>query len=194
MKLRMLNGAHSLIAYMGLAAGHAFVRDVMANAALAALVRRHMRAAATTLDPVPGVDLAAYADSLVARFSNRAIAHRTDQIAMDGTQKLPQRLLEPAGEALAAGAHAETFALAVAAWMAHASGHGGAAPRDPRAAEIAGRLAGREGAAAVADALFGLPGLFPESLLQNRIWRTRVSERLGLLMRGEVAAAIAATR
>ncbi len=144
MKLRMLNGAHSLLAYLGYIGGYEFIRDVMGDSGLSALARRHMNAAASTLDPVPGIDLDTYADELIARFANKAIAHRTYQIAMDGTQKLPQRLLEPAVEALAGGSQAETYAIAVAAWMRYALGidrNGKSYElRDPRANEIAALL------------------------------------------------------
>nr|WP_222858605.1 mannitol dehydrogenase family protein [Rhizobium mesosinicum] len=187
MKLRMLNGAHSLLAYLGYIAGYEFIRDVMDDAGLAALARRHMNAAAATLDPVPGIDLDAYADELIARFANKAIAHRTYQIAMDGTQKLPQRLLEPATEALANGSKAETYAIAVAAWMRYATGIDRNGERyelrDPRAGEIAALIADvpRNGAA-VSAALFKLPGLFPKALTGNVAWTEDVANKLEILI------------
>lgn len=187
MKLRMLNGAHSLLAYLGYIAGYEFIRDVMDDAGLAALARRHMNAAAATLDPVPGIDLDAYADELIARFANKAIAHRTYQIAMDGTQKLPQRLLEPATEALANGSKAETYAIAIAAWMRYATGIDRNGERyelrDPRAGEIAALIADvpRNGAA-VSAALFRLPGLFPKTLTGNIAWTEDVANKLEILI------------
>ncbi|MGO4351467.1 mannitol dehydrogenase family protein [Rhizobium sp. RAF36] len=187
MKLRMLNGAHSLLAYLGYIGGYEYIRDVMDDEGLAALARRQMNAAADTLDPVPGIDLDHYADELIARFANKAIAHRTYQIAMDGTQKLPQRLLEPATEALAHGSKAETYAIAVAAWMRYAIGvdrNGKAYElRDPRAAEIATLLADipRNGSA-VSAALFKLPGLFPKALTDNVIWTEDVANKLDILI------------
>jgi fructuronate reductase len=68
------------------------------------------------------VDLAAYQDALVQRFGNPALPHRTRQIAMDGSQKLPQRLLATVRENLAAGRPIERLALAVAGWMRYVSG------------------------------------------------------------------------
>ncbi len=186
-KLRMLNGAHSLLAYLGYIGGYEFIRDVMDDVGLAALARRHMNAAAATLDPVPGIDLEVYADELIARFANKAIAHRTYQIAMDGTQKLPQRLLEPAGEALANGSKAETYAIAVAAWMRYALGVNRDGERyelrDPRAGEIAALLADvpRNGGA-VSKALFGLAGLFPAALTGNIGWTEDVANKLEILI------------
>jgi fructuronate reductase len=187
MKLRMLNGAHSLLAYLGYIGGYEFIRDVMDDAGLAALARRQMNAAAATLDPLPGIGFEAYADELIARFANKAIAHRTYQIAMDGTQKLPQRLLEPATEALAHGGMAETYAIAVAAWMRYAMGidrNGKSFElRDPRAGEIAALLADvpRNGAA-VSAVLFTLPGLFPAALTENLAWTEDVANKLEILI------------
>ncbi|WP_413710631.1 mannitol dehydrogenase family protein [Rhizobium sp. Rhizsp82] len=187
MKLRMLNGAHSLLAYLGYIGGYEYIRDVMDDEGLAALARRQMNAAAKTLDPVPGINLEHYADELIARFANKAIAHRTYQIAMDGTQKLPQRLLEPATEALARGSQAETYAIAVAAWMRYALGtdrNGKAYElRDPRAEEIATLLVDvpRNGGA-VSAALFTLPGLFPKALTDNVVWTEDVANKLDILI------------
>lgn len=116
MKLRMLNGSHSLIAYLGAVAGLEAVRDVMAVPALRALVQAHMRAAAATLPPIPGFDPAAYAADLIRRFENPAIRHLCLQIATDGSQKLPPRIFAPAADALVQGEGAAAFALATAAW------------------------------------------------------------------------------
>jgi fructuronate reductase len=190
MKLRMLNGAHSLLAYLGYIGGYEFIRDVMDDAGLAALAYRHMHAAARTLDAVPGIDLDDYASELIARFANKAIAHRTYQIAMDGTQKLPQRLLEPATEALAHGDKAETYAIAVAAWMRYAIGEHGNGERyelrDPRAGEIAVLIADvpRTGLA-ISAALFTLPGLFPAALTGNRAWTQDVTDKLEILIQDD---------
>ncbi|NKK84134.1 mannitol dehydrogenase family protein [Rhizobium leguminosarum bv. viciae] len=190
MKLRMLNGAHSLLAYLGYIGGYEFIRDVMDDAGLAALAYRHMHAAARTLDAVPGIDLDDYASELIARFANKAIAHRTYQIAMDGTQKLPQRLLEPATEALAHGDKAETYAIAVAAWMRYAIGEHGNGERyelrDPRAGEIAALIADvpRTGLA-ISAALFTLPGLFPAALTGHRAWTQDVSDKLEILIQDD---------
>jgi fructuronate reductase len=175
-----------MLAYSGFLAGHRYVRDVMADPALAMLVSRHMKAAAATLDPVPGVDLVQYAADLQERFRNPAIAHETYQIAMDGTQKLPQRLLEPALVALEGGQGIDAFAFAVAAWMRYALGRKEDgetyALRDPREKEIAAVL-GRVGkdAGAVADAVFSLPGLFPAVLCGNQNWMDAVKRRLALM-------------
>src|SRR5690606_8301856 len=93
-KLRMLNGAHSALAYLGLERGHTFVHEAIADPGLRPLVEGLMRdEAATSFTPAPGQDLGAYADALVARFADPALNHRLIQIAMDGSQKIPQRWL-----------------------------------------------------------------------------------------------------
>ncbi len=105
MKLRMLNGAHSTLAYLGYLAGCETVAAAMAAPGFARLVEDLMALeAAPTLPPLPGLDLAAYRRDLIARFRNPALRHRTWQIAMDGSQKLPQRLLNTIRARLAAGA------------------------------------------------------------------------------------------
>lgn len=196
MKLRMLNGAHSMLAYAGFIAGHKYVRDVMDDADLARLVVRHMSEAARTLDPVPGVDLGRYAEELRERFANPAIAHETWQIAMDGTQKLPQRLIEPARIALERGFPMEAYAFAVAAWMRYALGQTEKgetyALRDPREAEIRAALTGSgRDAGAVVEGLLALPGLFPGALGSSPVWRQALVERLKAMLADGMRSAIA---
>lgn len=186
MKLRILNGSHSMLAYAGFLSGRKYVRDVMGDPALAALVARHLAAAAATLPALSGIDLDAYAAALKARFENPAIAHETFQIAMDGTEKLPQRLLAPAAEIVARGGNAGAFAFAVAAWMRYCLGRtdGGQkyALRDPREAEICMALAGAATAESVSAALHSLPGLFAAALKDNAAWRRAVAARLATML------------
>ena len=88
-KLRMLNGAHSMLAYCGLERGFTFVHEAIADPQLQALTRLLMiEEAAPTIDAAPDQDLAAYAESLIERFAEPAVRHRLAQIAMDGSQKI----------------------------------------------------------------------------------------------------------
>lgn len=197
MKLRMLNGAHSTLAYAGYLAGHSYVRDCMKDADLVTVIERHMDAAAKTLDPVPGIDLADYARDLRERFANPAIAHQTYQIAMDGTQKLPQRLLEPALVAQKRGLPIEAYAFSVAAWMRYATGVNERGEtyllRDPREGEIAERVAKAGGdAAALVRELLALPGLFPEKLAASSDWREALTGRLDRMLSEGMRVAISA--
>ena len=190
MKLGMLNGAHSLIAYAGVLLGLRFVRDAMGDPAVAALVRRHLAAAAATLDPLPGVDLRDYAEALLARFANPAIAHETAQIAMDGTQKLPQRLFAPALVAIERGQDVRPFTFATAVWMRHAAGGGPLS--DPREAEIRSAVGGSgRDARGIAKALQSLPGFVPERLRRDPAWSEPVERALLALLERGPAAAIA---
>lgn len=197
MKLRMLNGSHSLLAYSGFLAGHAYVRDVMKDEALVAVIRKHMEAAAKTLDPVAGISFDDYAEQLLERFSNPAIAHQTYQIAMDGTQKLPQRLLEPATFALRNGLPLDSYAFAVAAWMRYCLGMNENREhydlRDPREAEIDALLgkAGNE-PDSIVDCLMALPGLFPDELSTSPEWKRAVSQRLEMMLSRSMREAIEA--
>jgi len=136
-KLRLLNGAHSALAYRGLAKGHVTVAEAIADPELRAATRAIMKEAAATLAPVPGLDLDAYADALCARFANRGIRHRLIQIAMDGSQKLPQRLLGTISETLAAGRDAPEAIKAVAAWIGHVRREG-VRLQDPLAVTLTG--------------------------------------------------------
>lgn len=118
-KLRMLNGSHSTIAYLGLFYGHETVDQAMADPRIAPVIDSLMEEAASSLPPVPGLDPAKYASALKARFHNSALAHRVAQIAMDGSQKLPQRLLGTMADMRAAGRTPRAAATGVAAWMRH---------------------------------------------------------------------------
>lgn len=123
MKLRLLNGSHSTLAYLGYLAGYQTVADAMNDAALAQLISDLMAfESAPTLHMPPGADVASYRASLLARFRNPALKHRTWQIAMDGSQKLPQRLLGTARDRLAKGQPIDRIALGIAAWMRYVTG------------------------------------------------------------------------
>ncbi|WP_315763469.1 mannitol dehydrogenase family protein [Sphingomonas sp. Y38-1Y] len=117
-KLRLLNGAHSTLAYLGLARGATTVAEAMRDAPLAAFVERLMRQdLAASLTAPAGLDVGAYVTTILDRFANPAIHHRLIQIAADGSQKLPYRILAPLREAMAAGRPIERLAVPVAAWL-----------------------------------------------------------------------------
>jgi len=116
-KLRILNGSHSTLAYVGSLLGHETVADAMDDRDLPGFVERLMREdIVPSLQPSP-IDLDTYAADIRARFRNPAIRHKLSQIAWDGSQKLPYRLLDTVAEALAAGRSVERLALPLAAWM-----------------------------------------------------------------------------
>ena len=169
-KLRMLNGAHSAIAYLGLAAGYDHVHQAIADPPIAATVERLIRhEAAASLDRVPGQDLPAYADALLARFRNPALPHRLAQIATDGSQKIPQRWLEPLAINAARGRCCPATLHALASWIVHVRGDG-APVADPQAASLAA-LWGTAGRYGIVDALFGDDAPFAG------IWRPSVADK-----------------
>jgi fructuronate reductase len=117
-KLRLLNGSHSALAYLGLLLGHVTVGDVMADARLAGFVERLMREdVAPTLKPARGLDIPSYIGALLRRLRNPAVSHRLLQIAADGSLKLPYRFLEPIADLLGTGRPITRPCVAVAAWM-----------------------------------------------------------------------------
>ncbi|MHC8509058.1 MAG: mannitol dehydrogenase family protein [Rhodospirillales bacterium] len=194
MKLRMLNGAHSMLAYTGFLSGCEYVRDVMKQPALSVLVARHMDAAAAGLTPLGKIDFNCYKNDLLNRFSNPVIAHQTKQIAMDGTEKLPQRIFAPAQETLKNGGDARPFAFAAAAWMRYCLGktdNGVAYPlNDPREEEIHAALGSARTAEGVSAALHRLPRFFPEALSRDSSWRGLVEETLRIMLEAGTAQAV----
>jgi fructuronate reductase len=114
-KLRLLNGAHSTLAYLGLLAGHATVADAMADKKLCSFVSTLMR---EDIKPtLRGLDLDSYIETILRRFRNPAIKHALAQIAWDGSQKLPFRILGTIADNLAAGRPIERLCVPIAAWM-----------------------------------------------------------------------------
>ncbi len=158
-KLRMLNGAHSALAYLGLNAGYEYVHQAVADPSLRALVERLMRdEAAPSVEAAPGQDLMAYADQLLARFANPALNHRLIQIAMDGSQKIPQRWLETLAYHQRRGQQCPALLNALAAWIMHVRGDVHVVDDPMR--DVLGKLWLEAGKGGVAHALFGHNGPF----------------------------------
>ena len=117
-KIRLLNGAHSTLTYVGLLSGHASVGEAIADRRLGDFVARLMREdIAPSLRVVRGLDLEAYIEAILQRFRNPALTHRLDQIACDGSQKLPYRFMGTIADALTAGRPISRLAVPIAAWM-----------------------------------------------------------------------------
>ena len=199
MKLRLLNGAHSTMAYLGYLAGHHFIHQVSSEPMFERLIERLWRELAPTLPAVlfdmPGVDVEAYQCALMQRFRNVALPHRTSQIAMDGSQKLPQRLIGAARERLSRGQSVDTIALAIAGWMRYAAGTDeNGLPidvRDPLAAALARIASSAAGdPAALAHGMLGIDAVFG-SLGENPDFAATVTRHLRRLFGMGAAGAIA---
>jgi fructuronate reductase len=197
MKLRLLNGSHSTLAYLGYLMGHQYVWQASGDPLLAALVERQMaEEIAPTLPPPAGIDLSAYCAALMARFRNTALPHRTYQIAMDGSQKLPQRLLGTVRDRMAAGASIRHLTLAVAGWIRYASGRderGAAIEVQDPLAETFRRIVreAKDAPAAIADGFLDLASVFGADLVANAAFRAAVRDHAVALFRGGARAALA---
>jgi fructuronate reductase len=192
MKLRMLNGSHSTLAYLGYLAGHQYVADAMGDPAFVKLIHGLMTEEAMPTLDMPGVDLAGYRDQLLARFANPALQHRTWQIAMDGSQKLPQRLLGTIRDRLAANQPITRLALGVAAWMRYVMGideNGDSIDvKDPLAMRMLAISAGAgDDPEALFEGLTALTEVFGTDLPETAVFRDTVIEHLDSLF--EVGAA-----
>ena len=123
MKLRMLNGSHSFLAYLGYLAGYEHINDCMNDESYKqATLSLMLHQQAPTLNVPPQVNLQQYAEKLIERFSNPSLKHRTWQIAMDGTQKLPQRMLDSIRWHIKHNSDFSLLALGVAGWMRYVGG------------------------------------------------------------------------
>jgi len=140
-KLRLLNAPHSTLAYLGLLLGLETVSDAMRDPVLGDFVARLMRDHIAPNVALPaGFDAGGYIDAILARFANPAVKHRLAQIAQDGSQKIPVRLLGTIADALAAGRGIDTLCLPVAGWLhfVRRQARAGIALVDPLAERLAG--------------------------------------------------------
>ncbi|WP_419909594.1 mannitol dehydrogenase family protein [Hoeflea sp.] len=198
MKLKMLNGSHSALAYLGVEAGYVTVADAVADPVLARFLDAMMRDEIIPTLTVPDVDLGAYAKALLERFSNTVLKHRTMQIAMDGSQKIPQRLLGTIRDRMAKGLPHQRLDLAVAAWIRHLCGRDGAGNRyeidDPMARQLS-EIAGRTlpDVLALGNAVLDLQPVFGD-LSDNARFRDAVLAQLRILFEEGAVTAMAAVR
>lgn len=187
MKLRCLNGTHSTLAYLGYLAGYETISDAVADPDFAALCEKLWRSEIIPTVPKPdGEDLPAYCATLMARYRDPSIRHRTWQIAMDGSQKLPQRLLGTLADNLAAGRVPSGLALAVAGWMRYVGGvdeRGGAIDvRDPFAAALKDASDGADSPADKVAALLAFRDVFSADLAGNNVFRGLVTDAYAALV------------
>ena len=196
MKLRMLNGSHSTMAYLGYLAGYQYVSQAVADPAMHRMVHGLMTNEVMPTLPMPRQALEAYRDQLLARFANPALNHRTWQIAMDGTQKLPQRLLGTIRDRLAHGQPIERLALGVAAWMRYVTGIDEQGQpidvKDPHAARLR-QIADAAGsdAARLATGLLALPEVFGTDLPSDPAFTGPVTAHLKSLLANGARATLA---
>ena len=180
MKLRCLNGTHSALAYLGYLAGYETIADTVGNADFAAFCKYLWHhEILPTVSPPEGQELVAYTNDLMERYRNPAIRHRTWQIAMDGSQKLPQRILGTIRDRLVQGSFPEGLCLVVAAWMRYVGGldeQGNAIDvRDPLANRLKELSAAAETNAERVAALLALSEIFETDLSGHEEFRKGVT-------------------
>ncbi|GIF14336.1 mannitol dehydrogenase family protein [Actinoplanes teichomyceticus] len=198
LKLRALNSVHSACAYLGALAGREMISDALELPGMGVLLRRFLAEdIAPSVTPPPGVTVTGYGETVLNRFANRELGHRTHQVAMDGTQKLPHRLLGTIADRRRAGAVPVWAALVLAGWMRFARGYaddGAALPLDdPLAGRIRAALAGQpDTPRGLVDALLGVHEVFPAELAADAALRTELIRWSGELARHGAAATVAA--
>jgi fructuronate reductase len=193
----MLNASHSALAYLGYLAGHETIVDAVSDDLFARFIKRFWREEVIPILPAPpGLNLEQYANQLFERYSNPAIRHRLSQIAMDGSQKLPQRLLSTIRDNLHQKRPFKLVALVVAGWMRYVSGIDEAGRaidvRDPLAALLRERTdsAGADPGAQV-RALATVEAVFGKDLPASEVFMTAVTDAYKALRREGARKAIA---
>jgi fructuronate reductase len=185
-KLRMLNATHSLLAYLGALRGFPTIAEAVSADGLVEEARRLQRNdIIPTLAAPPGMDLAEYGEAILDRFANPNLGHSTIQVAMDGSQKLPVRILGTVADRLSAGEVPHSGALLVAAWMVFVYRGRDVNGRplvldDPMADTLREAAAGPE--AGLADRLLAVREIFSEELASHPAFRATVAEAVRRLL------------
>lgn len=196
-KIRLLNGPHSALGYLGYLGGHEYVHDVMRSQEYVSYVRHMMEQEISPSAPEPeGMRHADYIDDVLARFRNEALNHRTWQIAMDGSQKLPQRLLNTIRQQLKKGGPIAALSLAVAAWIRYTQGSdedGGAIDvRDPLAEAFADIAVQSQGDPdEVVSRYFAMDSIFDAELSSKARFRLTVAGQYRQLLEKGAAQTVA---
>lgn len=195
MKLRMLNGSHSFLAYNGNLAGFEFIYQCMEDATFKRATRKLMlEEQAKTLSPSLEVNLEEYADLLLARFSNPNVKHKTAQIAMDGSQKLPQRAIDPILNHLERGSKTACLPTLIAGWMHFVLDalNNDKPLHDPLADEFKQALVGASQGVEQCQALMAVKAVFGDLSTSKPEFKAAVEHAFISIQQGSVAANIEA--
>jgi len=196
LKLRALNGSHSALAYLGLLAGDVTIAEALSRPNFEVFVRKMLSdEVEPTLVLPPGADFGAYAGSVLARFANVSLPYRCEQVAGDGSQKLPQRILGTVRDRLRSSSPFPHLALVVAAWLRAiwlgADDHGRPfGLSDPLAGQLRASIGPSAGPAQVVEEALGTGEVFGEDLAGDDRFRASLQEAFMALARaGAVGAA-----
>jgi fructuronate reductase len=195
MKLRLLNGTHSAIAYLGQLRDLESVSDAMRDPLVGPFARRLMTEdLRSTVTAPAGYDVLAYCDQLLRRFENPSLAHRTQQIAMDGTQKVPVRWLPALRATVDTGGELPHVERALAAWLHYlvtqrSDGGSALVISDPGAAALAARMRAESNPKGIARAALTYTSVFGATPWPDAFF-ARLSKHLETVGNGGVAALV----
>ena len=196
-KLRLLNGTHMAIAYLGALAGLHTVAEVVAEPVFAEYALRFMLREQKPTLPPSRHDIDAYARQLLQRWRNPGIAHELGRVGRNGSDKLQPRLLASLQENLQAGRPAPCTLLAIAAWVRCATRQPGpqnaVEMQDPLTARLraVGRAAGDD-AARLIGAVLDMEDVFGSELPRRESFRAALTAAVAALRRDGPQATVAA--
>ena len=196
MKLRLLNGTHSTMAYLGYLSGYETIAETIQDPNFKTFVRYLMDEEITPSLSIEGIDLDKYKDQLIERYENKGLQHRTWQIAMDGTQKVPQRFLQTIRYSLNNGISIKGLCLALAGWIRYVSGVNEQGQeidvQDPLKQQLAQvwQQAGSDLEKAL-DGFLSLRSVFEQDLASNQTFRVELQSALETLFANGAKASVA---
>lgn len=180
MKIKLLNGSHLALTYLGFLRGYRFVHETMADPLFVEYIRQYMDEDVTPqLAPVPGIDLTQYKRTLIERFSNCAIADQLERVCSDGSSKFPKFTVPTVNRLIADDAELDRAALVVAAWALYLRGvdENGEHYRipDPRASFCQSLVEEDDG---LADRLLGREEIFGNQIVRSPAFREAFERNL----------------
>ena len=186
MKLRCLNGTHSALAYLGYLAGYNTIAECVSDGSMVDYIQYLWeKEIIPTLETPEGENLPDYSSRLLERYQNPAIEHRTWQIGMDGSQKLPQRILETVSDLIKHKRNFQGLALAIAAWIKYVTGrdfNGKAIDvRDPLANDFAIIAKKSKTSEHYVDSILDESTVFPAHLRNSSAFRLEILKSYNFL-------------
>ena len=186
MKLRCLNGTHSALAYLGYLAGYNTIAECVSNDSMVNYIQYLWeKEIIPTLETPEDKDLNDYCCELLERYQNPAIEHRTWQIAMDGSQKLPQRILETVSDLIKQKRNYQGLALAIAGWIKYVTRIGLDGQtidvRDPLANDFTMIAKKSKSSEDYVDFMLDQSKVFPANLVDSSAFRIEIQKSYKIL-------------
>ncbi len=196
-KLRLFNGCHSALAYIGYLSGYDYIYEAMQDADLLEFVKQLLAEITPSLPNISTINIKDYQSNIIKRLKNTAIHHRTQQIAMDGSQKLPQRILNTIRDNLRNNNAIHHLVFTVAAWIRYVYGFDENNKiieiDDPLSKQflVAAETSGEDTAAFV-DKILGIQSIFGEDLANNTTFTKLLSKTTGRLFKDGIQKSLTA--